>query len=72
MPDDKRKEASALYELATLGVVFPVATAVGFFLGRWLDGLFHTNPWLTIAGTAIGIAAGFVNLFRAGKSYVSS
>jgi len=65
MPDDKRKEASALYELATLGFVFPVAIALGFFLGRWLDGVFHIRPWLTIIGTVIGIAAAFVNLFRA-------
>jgi len=66
MSDDKRKEANALYEVATLGLVFPVAIALGFFLGRWLDGAFHTRPWLTIICTALGIAAGFVNLFRAG------
>jgi ATP synthase protein I len=64
MPDDKRKDVSALYELATLGFVFPIATAIGFFGGRWLDGVFHTRPWITIAGTVIGIAAGFANLFR--------
>ena len=72
MPDDKRKDINALYELATLGFVFPIATALGFFLGRWLDGMFHTKPWLTIICSAIGIAAGFVNLFRSGNSDVSS
>ena len=73
MPDDKRSQWDAVYEAATIGLVFPVATAVGFFLGRWLDGVFHTGPWITIIGTALGIAAAFVNLFRAGtKSDVSS
>ena len=68
MPDDKRSQWDAVYEAATIGFVFPIATAVGFFLGRWLDGALHTKPWITIIGTALGIAAGFVNLFRAGRS----
>ena len=66
MPDDKRSQWDAVYEAATIGLVFPVAIGVGFFLGRWLDRLFHTHPWLTIIGTALGIAAAFVNLFKAG------
>jgi F0F1-type ATP synthase assembly protein I len=72
MPDDNDKKdrstADALYQAASLGFLFPVAIAIGFFLGRWLDGIFHTWPWLTIILTACGIAAGFVNLFRAGRS----
>ena len=71
MPDDndkqKRENADAVYQAVSLGFLFPVAIAVGFFLGRWLDGLFHTWPWLTIILTGCGIAAGFLNLFRAGR-----
>ncbi|HXG58625.1 MAG TPA: AtpZ/AtpI family protein [Thermoanaerobaculia bacterium] len=65
MADDKRSTYRALYEAATLGFVFPIATGVGYLLGRWLDGTFGTYPWLTIIFSALGIAAGFVNLFRA-------
>ena len=65
MPDDKRSQWDSLYEAASLGLAFPVAIALGFFLGRWLDGLFGTRPWLTIVLTAFGIAGAFVNLFRA-------
>lgn len=75
MPDDnddidkqKRENADAIYQAVSLGFLFPVAIAIGFFLGRWLDGKFHTWPWLTIVLTAFGIAAAFVNLFRTGKS----
>ena len=68
MPDDKREDAEALYQALSLGLMFPVAIAVGYFLGRWLDGLFHTSPWLAVGGTALGVAAAFVNLFRAGTS----
>lgn len=66
MPDDKKENAQALYQAVTLGLLFPVAIGVGFFLGRWLDGVFGTAPWLTVIFTVFGIAAAFVNLFRAG------
>jgi F0F1-type ATP synthase assembly protein I len=71
MPDDndkqKEKEAKAWYEAATLGFVFPFATGIGFLIGYWLDPVFHTSPWLKIIFTTLGIAAGFVQLFRAGS-----
>jgi len=41
-----------------------VAIALGFFFGRWLDGMFGTAPWCTVVFSLCGIAAGFVNLFR--------
>jgi|GEM_PF-1960832 len=66
MPDNKRDTANALYELATVGLVFPLATLIGFGLGYWLDGLMGTGPWLKVVLTAFGIIAAFVNLFRAG------
>jgi ATP synthase protein I len=66
MADSKRETANALYQVATIGLVFPVAIAVGFFLGRWLDGKLGTWPWLTGILTAFGIIAAFVNLFRTG------
>ena len=40
---------------------------LGFGAGYGLDKLFGTRPWMTIIGTGLGIAAAFVNLFRAGK-----
>jgi ATP synthase protein I len=51
--------------LATVGVTFVVATAgatvAGYFADQWLG----TGPLLTLIGLAIGIAAGFRDLFRA-------
>jgi ATP synthase protein I len=75
MPNDnddaekqKRENADAIYQAISLGFLFPVAIAVGFFLGHWLDGKLHTSPWLTIVFTAFGITAAFLNLFRTGRS----
>lgn len=67
MPDDNRSDSRAYYEAITLGVTFPVAIGLGYLLGHWLDGLLGIKPWLTIIFTAAGIAAAFINLFRAGS-----
>jgi F0F1-type ATP synthase assembly protein I len=66
--DEKKENANAIYQAVTLGMLFPVAIGVGYFGGRWLDGLLHTRPWLAIIGTVLGAAAAFVNLFRAGET----
>ena len=50
--------------VSIVGIQFPVAIALGFFFGRWLDKHLGTWPWLTGLFTLFGIAAGFVNLFR--------
>ena len=57
---------NAIYQAATLGIMFPAAIAVGYGIGWGLDRLFGTKPWLTIIFSIVGIAAAFVNLFRAG------
>lgn len=48
----------------TLGIQLAVTVVVCFFLGRWLDSLWGTAPWLMIAGLALGITAGFIGFFR--------
>jgi ATP synthase protein I len=54
-----------LGELGSLGITLVVATVVGFAGGYWLG----TAPWLGMIGLGFGIAAGFVNLFRAVKRH---
>jgi ATP synthase protein I len=46
-----------------LGVLLPAATFVGWLFGHLLDLHFHTR-WIYLVGLALGIAAGFVQLFR--------
>jgi ATP synthase protein I len=52
----------------TLGLQLAISVVVFFFLGRWLDGVFDTSPWLMIAGLVLGTAGGFVNFFRTALS----
>jgi len=56
--------ASNWLNASVVGIQFPVAMAIGYFWGKWMDGLFGTEPWLTIIFFIFGLVAGFVNLFR--------
>jgi ATP synthase protein I len=58
------RRARLWLDVSIVGIQFPVAIALGYFFGRWLDGLLNTKPWMTITFALFGIAAGFVNLFR--------
>ena len=57
----------ALAELSTVGLTLVVATVLGLAGGYYLDRWLGTSPWLTLIGLLLGIAAGFVNLFRSIK-----
>ena len=58
------RQASNWLNASVVGIQFPVAMAIGYFWGKWVDGLFKTEPWLTMIFSLLGIIAGFVNLFR--------
>jgi len=53
-----------MFDVSIIGIQFPVAIALGFFWGRWLDRHLGTWPYLTGLFSLFGIAAGFINLFR--------
>lgn len=58
------RSASTWLNVSIIGIQFPVAIAIGYFFGRFLDRHLGTWPWLTILFSVFGITAGFVNLFR--------
>lgn len=65
--DDRGRQfraAGTWLNASIVGIQFPVAIAIGYFFGRFLDRHLATGPWLTIVFSVFGIAAGFVNLFR--------
>jgi F0F1-type ATP synthase assembly protein I len=49
----------------SLGVEFTASILVCLFAGRWLDAKLGTTPYLLLAGTMLGAAAGFIHFFRA-------
>jgi len=64
-PGDEQSAWKALGELSTVGMTLVLATVIGLAGGYYLDKWLGTSPWLTLIGLGFGIAAGFVNLFRA-------
>ncbi len=55
-------------ELASVGVAMVLATVIGLAAGYYADRWLGTSPWLMLFGLGLGIAAGFVTLFRSVKS----
>lgn len=66
----KKETGKTLRELgyfSSLGISVALAIFIGLGLGYWLDQKFGTEPVLLLIGLAVGIAAGFSNIYRAGQ-----
>jgi len=48
---------------ASLAMLLPVSTGVGYAMGYGLDYLFHTH-WLRIVFLVLGTISGFISLIR--------
>jgi len=66
----KKETRRAIVELAyysSLGFSVALSIFIGLFAGVYLDRRFDTNPWLTLIGLGLGIAAGYRNIALALK-----
>ncbi|BDU78860.1 AtpZ/AtpI family protein [Mesoterricola sediminis] len=62
--DASPRERALWGDLMGLGMVFPIAIALGFFLGRWAGGkLGHPRAGMWI-GLVWGVATGFWELYK--------
>jgi ATP synthase protein I len=66
-PSGEKSTWRALGELSSIGMTLVVATVLGLAAGYYADRWLGTTPWLILLGLGLGIAAGFVNLFRSVK-----
>jgi ATP synthase protein I len=66
-PPGEQSTWKALGQLSSIGFALVIATVIGLGGGYWLDRWLGTAPWLMLIGLGLGIAAGFVNLFRSVK-----
>ena len=55
MNKDDGKAINSWLRYSTLGLQFTVALLLCVLLGTWADGRLGTDPWLTIAGSLLGI-----------------
>ncbi len=63
MKEKDRNLIRTLGVLSTVGITLVAATVIGLYIGLKLDEVFNTSPWLTILFLALGLFAGFKNLF---------
>jgi len=69
MGEDSGKHWSSEFgPYLTLGLQLAMSVVAFFFLGRWLDSVFSTSPWLMIGGLVVGTVGGFVKFFRTAVS----
>jgi ATP synthase protein I len=47
-----------------LGIQLAATIVVCFFLGRWLDQVLNTSPWLMILGAFVGAAGGLYSFLK--------
>ncbi len=62
-PANKKPVWVQIGNYASLGIMLPACTVVGYYMGLGLDRLFHTT-FLYIVFLILGIVAGFVELVR--------
>lgn len=64
MRENRRKWIRGAGLASTVGIVLVVSMVIGYAFGSWLDRVFGTEPWLMLLFTLMGIAAGFIEMFR--------
>lgn len=61
---DPRPPMAQAGEVLGVGLQFAGAILLFLFVGRWLDGVLGTDPWLLLIGVLVGASAGFYSLYR--------
>jgi ATP synthase protein I len=66
-PKDRSQWSEILREAApylSIGTSFAASLIVCIGLGYWLDKKLGTSPWLLLAGSSLGVFAGFYQLYK--------
>ncbi len=58
------KERALWGDLLSLGLVFPIAIALGWFLGKWIGGALGNAQAGALIGLVWGVATGFYELYK--------
>lgn len=64
MREDRRNILRDMGLASTIGITLVVSTVIGGLAGWLLDKKLGTSPWFTLALGLLGIAAGFIEMFR--------
>ena len=57
-------------DLLALGFIFPISITLGFFLGRWIGGMFGHATGGGLVGLLWGITAAFWELYKTSRRLI--
>jgi len=60
----RREMLRSLSMVSQLGLTVAACIIIGVLLGRWLDNLLNTSPWLLLLFSLLGVVAAFKSLFE--------
>lgn len=60
----------AIVFVSLIGADLAVSVLVGFWVGRYLDRLLATDPWLMLLGVLLGLAAGVYSVYLLIRAYL--
>jgi len=69
---DVKKMWQLAWQAGAVGIEIILCLVIGYFGGQWLDGKFHSTPWLKWIGFGAGIGAGIKALVRVTRDYKKS
>ncbi|MBZ5552247.1 MAG: AtpZ/AtpI family protein [Acidobacteriia bacterium] len=69
MGGSDRKPRNQLLSLSSVGLMFPISIAIGYYIGSTLDKWFHTGTKMMMLFVVFGIIGAFLNLFKEVKRY---
>ncbi len=59
-----KHENVGMFDLASIGMTLALAICIGYFGGKWLGGKLGNAAVGSYIGFGIGVAAGFMEMFR--------
>ncbi len=62
--DQFKHENVGMFDLASIGIMLVLAICIGYFGGKWIGGKFGNAAIGSYIGFALGVASGFMEMFR--------
>ena len=62
--DPFKHENVGMFDLASIGITLVLAICIGYFGGKWIGGKLGNAAVGSYIGFGIGVAAGFMEMFR--------